>query len=164
MESGEMDIQLVKVDEKDAVALFSIQREAFMPLLEKYKDYDTNPANEDIDKMIKRMNNPNGVFYKIIYNQKLVGAINVLWKKGTYEYKISPMFIAPEYQGKGIAQETIKMVERYYLEASSWELATIKEERNCHLYEKIGYSQTGELRQLNGNTTLIFYKKLMDEM
>jgi RimJ/RimL family protein N-acetyltransferase len=164
MESDEMDIKLVKVEESDAAALFAIQRQAFMPLLDKYKDYDTNPANEEIGKMIKRMNNRNGVFYKIIFHNQLVGAINVLWREGTAEYKISPMFISPEYQGMGIAQETIKMVEHYYSQAKTWELATIKEEeRNCHLYEKMGYVQTGELRKLNENTTLIFYKKLMDE-
>jgi RimJ/RimL family protein N-acetyltransferase len=164
LESEDMSIELLKADEKDAAALFAIQRKSFMPLLERYKDYDTNPANEKIDRLILRLNNPNGVFYKIMFNKQLVGAINILWREGTEEYKISPMFILPEYQGMGIAQETLKIVEHYYSEAKSWELATIKEEeRNCHLYEKMGYIKTGELRKLNENTTLIFYKKLMEE-
>lgn len=157
-----MDITLVKAEEKDAADLLAIQREAFMPLLEKYKDFDTNPAAEDIEKVFKRLNNRNGVFYKILFNNQLVGAINILWREAEAVYKISPMFILPEYQGMGIAQESIKTAEGYYPQAKSWELATIKEEEgNCHLYEKMGYVQTGELRKLNENTTLLFYKKLM---
>jgi RimJ/RimL family protein N-acetyltransferase len=157
-----MDITLVKAEEKDAGSLLAIQREAFMPLLEKYKDYDTNPAAEDIEKVYKRLNNRNGVFYKILFNNQLVGAINIIWREGQAIYKISPMFILPEYQGMGIAQESIKIAEGYYPQAVRWELATIKEEEgNCHLYEKMGYVRTGEIRKLNENTTLLFYKKLM---
>ena len=73
-----MNLQLVKANERDAADLFSIQRKAFKPLLEKYRDYDTNPANEPMDKMIGRLQNSNGAFYKIVFNHQLVGAINVL--------------------------------------------------------------------------------------
>ena len=157
-----MDLQLVKADERDATDLFAIQQKAFKPLLEKYKDYDTNPANETLDKMIKRLQNASSIFYKIIFKNQLVGGINVLWREGTHEYKISPMFISPDYQGNGIAQETLRRVESFHPLAISWELATIKEEnRNCHLYEKLGYVQTGALRKINENTTLIFYKKMV---
>ena len=157
-----MDLQLVKANERDAIDLFAIQQIAFRPLLEKYKDYDTNPANETLDKVIKRLRNSSGMFYKIVYINQLVGGINVLWREGTHEYRISPMFISPEFQGIGIAQETLRMVESFYPLATSWELATIKEEeRNCHLYEKCGYVQTEGPRKINENTTLIFYKKIM---
>ena len=159
-----MDLQLINANKKDANDLFAIQQIAFMPLLEKYKDYDTNPANETLNKMIKRIQNSSGRFYKIVYNNQLVGGINVLWREGTHEYRISPMFISPEFQGIGIAQETLRMVESFYPLATSWELATIKEEkRNCHLYEKFGYVQTDKPRKINENTTLIFYKKALNK-
>jgi GNAT superfamily N-acetyltransferase len=71
------------------------------------------------------------------------------------------MFILPTYQGKGIAQKAITLIEEVFPQATTWELATIlEEERNCHLYEKMGYIQTGVSRKLNENTTLIFYKKV----
>ncbi|EEK83896.1 Acetyltransferase [Bacillus cereus ATCC 4342] len=45
-------------------------------------------------------------------------------------------------------------------EARSFELATIlEEERNCFLYEKMGYKRTEETKKLNDKTTLIYYKK-----
>lgn len=72
------------------------------------------------------------------------------------------MFILSEYQGKGIAQKAITLVEEMFPKAISWELATILEEkRNCYLYEKMGYKKTGVKKKLNENATLIFYKKVV---
>lgn len=71
------------------------------------------------------------------------------------------MFILPTYQGKGIAQKAIQLIEGMFPQATSWELATLlEEERNCYLYEKIGYKKTGITKKLNDNATLIFYKKI----
>lgn len=45
-------------------------------------------------------------------------------------------------------------------EARSFELATIlEEERNCFLYEKMGYKRTEVIKKLNDKTTLVYYKK-----
>ena len=38
--------------------------------------------------------------------------------------------------------------------SSGWELDTILQEKgNCHLYEKMGYKQTGETKVVNESTT-----------
>ncbi|EEL81851.1 Acetyltransferase, GNAT [Bacillus cereus AH1271] len=70
-----MKITLKKATENDAAALFQMQIESFNPLLNKYKDYETNPANESIEKTILRINNPSNNFYKIIFDSNLAGAI-----------------------------------------------------------------------------------------
>jgi hypothetical protein len=44
-----MFVSIEKATKEDAQEIFDIQVKAFLPLLEKYKDYDTNPANETID-------------------------------------------------------------------------------------------------------------------
>lgn len=156
-----MDIRLVKATTLDAQAIFDIQVKAFMPLLEKYQDTHTNPANETIERVLTRINNPNGGFYKIIVDNFLVGAICILSKE-EFHFWISPMFILPAYQGKGIAQKAITLIEELFPQAISWELATIlEEERNCYLYEKMGYIKTGVKKNLNENTTLIYLKKAL---
>ena len=153
-----MEIILEKATYKDASFIFDMQQKAFRPLLEKYKDFDTNPANETVDKVITRINNPNGEFLKILVDDINVGAIYVIKKESSHW--ISPMFILPEYQGKGIAQKVIMSVEKMFIDATSWELATIlEEERNCYLYEKMGYVKTSVAKKINKDTTLIFYKK-----
>lgn len=160
LEDKILGISLEKATNLDAEAIFDIQIKAFKPLLEKYKDYQTNPANETLERVYSRINNPNGRFYKILPNNIIVGAICIFWKEDV-QFWISPMFILPQYQGKGFAQKAITLVEGMFPQAVSWELATIlEEERNCYLYEKMGYTKTGINQQLNENTTLIFYKKV----
>ncbi|MFD4705408.1 hypothetical protein ACFWM3_11110 [Gottfriedia sp. NPDC058432] len=54
-----------------------------MPLLDKYKDAVTNPANEPFDNVIKRNNYSFGGFYKILHDDVLVGAFCIYWKEET---------------------------------------------------------------------------------
>jgi GNAT superfamily N-acetyltransferase len=153
-------VNLEKATEIDADAIFEIQVKAFMPLLEEYQDFSTNPGNESIDRVITRINNPNGGFYKILYDDILVGAVCVYWKEQT-KYWISPMFILPTYQGKKIAQKAIQLLEALFPQATSWELKTLLEEkRNCYLYEKMGFTITGDKYPLNEKATLVHYIKV----
>jgi GNAT superfamily N-acetyltransferase len=155
-----MELFLEKAAVSEAEAIFDRQVKAFTPLLEKYKDYDTSPANETVDKVITRINDPMGGFYKILADQILVGAIRIYWKEETTQFWISPMFILPDFQGQGIAQKVLTLAEEMFPQAASWELATIlEEERNCYLYEKMGYSKTGITKKLNEYATLVFYRK-----
>lgn len=157
-----MTLRLEKATHRDAEDLFTMQVKAFTPLLEKYKDDETNPANETLEKVLIRINNPKGGFYKLLLKGQLIGAISLFWKeKGAYW--ISPMFISAEYQGMGLAQQAITLIEEHFSDACSFELATIKEEkRNVYFYEKMGYVQTGVSKRLNDQATLIFYKKLRE--
>ncbi|WP_144611525.1 N-acetyltransferase [Bacillus cereus] len=155
-----MEIILEKAIENDAAALFQMQLDSFTPLLNKYRDYATNPANESIEKTIIRINNPSNNYYKMIIDSNLVGAICISKKEIPNKFWISPMFIHPIYQGKGIAQRVLILIEEMFPKAQSFELATIlEEERNCFLYEKMGYTRTGVIKKLNDKTTLVYYKK-----
>ncbi|MHC1683083.1 MAG: hypothetical protein AB6733_09070 [Clostridiaceae bacterium] len=48
-----MNISLIKAELKDVGTIHTIQVKSFMPLLEKYQDYDTNPANDTIEKIVE---------------------------------------------------------------------------------------------------------------
>jgi len=77
-------------------------------------------------------------------------------------YWISPMFIHPDYQGKGIAQLVLKNLEVTVSHAEKWKLATIIEEKsNVYLYEKLGYKQIGSRKKINERTTLGYFEKQM---
>ncbi|MDX8365276.1 GNAT family N-acetyltransferase [Cytobacillus sp. IB215665] len=156
-----MEPKLDIATKADAQAIFDIQIAAFTPLLQKYKDYETNPANEKIDRVITRITDHNSRFYKINVNQTLIGATCIGWKEET-RFWISPMFILPTYQGNGIAQKTLQLIEQMYPQAKSWELSTILEEKqNCYLYEKMGYTKTGLHKKINDNLTLVYYKRVV---
>jgi RimJ/RimL family protein N-acetyltransferase len=154
-----MNISLVKSDMKDAQNLHVMQIKSFMPLLEKYQDYETSPVNESIEKIIDKINQPLTDYYIIKSDGIDVGGVRIV-KKYDKHYRVGIIFILPEHQGKSIAQEVFQILQRMYSDANGCELDTIlQEQRNCHLYEKVGYKQTGEMKIINDKLTLVFYKK-----
>ncbi|AJA47249.1 acetyltransferase (GNAT) family [Clostridium pasteurianum DSM 525 = ATCC 6013] len=154
-----MDITLTKANLKDAENIHKMQVKAFIPLLKKYQDFETNPANESIDKIIERLNQPYTDYYYINLADKIVGAIRIVSLKDNV-YRVSPIFVLPEYQNKGIAQKTLKTIEFIYKNASRWKLETILQEKsNCYLYEKLGYKKIGKTQLVNDKLTLVFYEK-----
>lgn len=154
------NISLTKAELKDAETIYKMQIKSFMPLLEKYQDFDTSPASEPLDKMINHIKNPL-IDYYIIKNKGInVGGIRILRKEDN-RYRVSQIFILPEYQGQGIAQDIFRIIEVIYNDALVWELDTILQENgNCYLYEKLGYKKTGKAEKVNDKMTIVFYEKL----
>lgn len=155
-----MDIELIKADERDAEEILGMQKAAFAELLDKYKDYDTSPANETLEKVLYRLRQPFTYFYLIKLNGENIGAIRIVDKKdGNEPKRISPLFILPDYRNMGYAQSAILQAEKIH-GANGWELDTIlQEQANCHLYEKTGYKKTDKIIKVNSLMSLVIYKK-----
>lgn len=154
-----MDIKLQRATVNDANTILEMQKEAFAELLAKYQDMETNPGNESIEKVIMRLNQPFTYFYLIQTQAKNVGAIRIVDKGENERKRISPLFVLPEFQNMGIAQDAIKSVEKLH-GSENWELDTILQEKgNCYLYEKMGYRKTGKTEKINDKLTLVFYEK-----
>lgn len=68
-----MDISLVKSGLSEASTIHEMQIKAFMPLLDKYQDFDTSPANESIERIISRMNQSFTDYYIIKSSNISVG-------------------------------------------------------------------------------------------
>ncbi|KGR76125.1 GNAT family N-acetyltransferase [Ureibacillus sinduriensis] len=151
-----MEIKLVKAIAGDVLLLHKVQTEAFQPILEKYLDYETNPANEPINRLFEKIQYSS--FFKIIADEKCVGGIRIVTKNNSYW--ISPIFVLPQYQGRGIAQQAIRQVEQLFTKWDTWELQTIQQETGtCCLYEKLGYERTEFEQVVNDRMTLVGYKK-----
>ncbi|WP_421175804.1 hypothetical protein [Metabacillus dongyingensis] len=56
-----IEIVLEKAIDSDADSIFDMQVKSFVPLLEKYKDCDTSPANETINRVIARIWRKNAI-------------------------------------------------------------------------------------------------------
>jgi GNAT superfamily N-acetyltransferase len=155
-----MGVELVRADIRDASEIHKMQIRAFRRLLEKYQDYDTNPGNEEIEKVIGRIEQAETDYYLIKENSVSVGAIRIRRLNGNVQCRISPLFVLPEFQNRGIAQQVFQIIEKKYKPAQGWILDTILEEKgNCHLYEKMGYKPTGKTERVNERMTLVFYEK-----
>lgn len=154
-----MNISLIKAQLKDAETIHEMQMKSFMTLLERYKDFEINPANEPVEKVMDRINQKFTDYYIVKSGDIPVGGIRIV-KKGKKIYRVSPIFILPEFQGKGIAQKVFQIIEDMYIDANRWELDTILQEQgNCYLYEKLGYRRTGKIQSINSKMTLVFYEK-----
>ena len=151
---------LKKASVSDCEQLWRMQKEAFSGLLEKYRDYDTSPANEPVDKVRKRLEQSFTYYYYINADGENVGAIRIVdMKDDNTPKRISPVFIMPQHRRKGYAKQAILEAEKLH-GSDNWELETIlQEEGNCRLYESLGYKKTGRTEDINTQMTLVYYRK-----
>ena len=98
-----MTISLQECDYSDCEIIRQMQAAAFAPLLEKYRDYETNPACESVERIIEKMNQPQTTYFYILSGDDVAGAVR-LFKIDGLTMRVSPIFILPEYQNKGLAQ------------------------------------------------------------
>ncbi|MEK4043444.1 GNAT family N-acetyltransferase [Paenibacillus sp. FSL H8-0048] len=156
------EVTLSKATVEDAADIHAMQLQAFLPLLEKYQDHETSPANETLERIVERMNQ-DFIDYFIIHNAGIAAGSVRVKKKDKHEYWLGQICVLPQYQGLGIAQQAFALIEEVYADAQSWGLATImQEERNCYLYEKLGYKRTPETQVINDKLTLCFYEKTLN--
>ncbi len=163
------NVTLTLATEQDAELIHLMKYEAFFPLYKIYQDDEISPVKESIDKVIWILTHKTSEYYLIKADGIPVGAIRVCHRKrdvepveGEIPAYISPLFILPRFQNRGIAQAAVKKVFDLYPEATVWRLDTIKQEiGNCHLYEKLGFVKTGVEKVINDKMTLIDYEKKM---
>ena len=154
-----MSVTLRQAKREDLETIWKMQVEAFKGLLEVYQDYDMSPGAEDLDKIVARFEQPWTKYYFIQAEDQNVGVIRVVDKKDGSRKRISPIWIMEEYRNKGYAQDAIRAVEDIYGK-DNWCLDTILQEKgNCHLYEKMGYHQTGQIEHINERMDIVFYEK-----
>ena len=152
-------VTLQRAGADDCERLWQMQKTAFAALLERYRDYETNPAAESLPRMEQRLRQPETFYYFILADGETVGAVRVVDAKDGSRRRISPLFILPQSRRRGYAQAALHEAERIH-GAGNWELSTVLQEKgNCHLYEKMGYHRTGQTEQINENMTLVYYEK-----
>ena len=160
------NVTLTLATEKDAELIHLMKYEAFLPLYEIYRDDETSPVKESNEKVFWQLTHLNSHYYLIKANDETVGAVRVRHTMEPdapqKEEHISPIFILPKHQNKGIAQIAMRKLFELYPDTDVWSLATIKQEsRDCHFYEKLGFVRTGSETVINDRMTIIGYEKTL---
>lgn len=154
-----MSVKLISATKEDMKTIWKMQVEAFTSLLEKYHDYDMSPATESFERIMQKFEQPWTTYFFIESDGEKVGAIRIIDKNDGSRKKISPIWIMPAFRNKGYAQQAIKEAEKLY-GSDHWCLDTILQEKgNLHLYEKLGYHQTGKTEHINDRMDIVFYEK-----
>jgi GNAT superfamily N-acetyltransferase len=151
-------LSIKRVGQNEAEVLHNIQNEAFQEDLVSYQDFETNPACESIDQMLYKINAHD--YYAIYFQDQIIGGVAVQ-KRADYEHRISPMYLSPSYQNKGLGTQIVNSIFLLYPDARLWSLSTPKPSlRNGHFYEKFGFISVGE-QCINERLTLTHYQKVM---
>ena len=151
-------VRLMRAELSDGRTLYEMQVVCFRPLLEKYQDHEVSPAAEKPEKTLMRLREPFTDFYFILLGDRKIGALRV--RHLEERCRLGPIFLLPEYQGRGYAQEAVRQAEARYPDAALWELDTIlQEEKLCYLYEKLGYRRTGKTERIKEGMDLVFFEK-----
>ena len=152
-------MKLIRASERDCDRLWSMQREAFRGLLEKYRDYDISPGGESRERVMAKLTDPHTYFYFMVSGEETVGAVRVVDKKDGSRKRVSPIFVMERFRGRGMAQRAFAEIERIH-GGDNWKLDTIlQEEGNCYLYEKLGYRKTGVAENINDRMDIVYYEK-----
>jgi ribosomal protein S18 acetylase RimI-like enzyme len=154
-----MSVILQKANREDMRELWQMQVDAFKGLLAKYHDHDMSPAAESYERILQKFDFMGTTYFFIVAEGKRVGGIRIIDKKDGSRKRISPIWIMPEFRNLGFAQQAILEAERIYGE-DNWSLDTILQEKgNLHLYEKLGYRQTGKIEKISDLMDIVYYEK-----
>jgi ribosomal protein S18 acetylase RimI-like enzyme len=154
-----MSVILQKANREDMRELWQMQVDAFKGLLAKYHDHDMSPAAESYERILQKFDFMGTTYFFIVAEGKRVGGIRIIDKKDGSRKRISPIWIMPEFRNLGFAQQAILEAERIYGE-DNWSLDTILQEKgNLHLYEKLGYRQTGKIEKISDIMDIVYYEK-----
>lgn len=153
-----MKTELIPIKSNEIFSAFLMLKKGFLPTFFKYFDTKISPVFKTYSRFLSKVKSENTISFWIIYNGIRVGELFLLFKEDMIH--ISDLFVLEKYQNKGIAQNVINTVHSMYSDYKCWHLFTIKQEKgNCHLYEKLGYTQTGVERKINKRMTLIEYER-----
>ena len=135
----------------EAELLATIQKAAFKPLYDRYRD-EGNPYRQ----------------YTIQCDGETVGGIlyRLHGKRRPFdpltegEYYLGRVYVHPLYQNKGIAAEAIRLCEQEFPDATAYYVdfpADMDKNRRC--YEKVGFTDTGMETRTPGEPVIALYKK-----
>lgn len=164
-----MNISIKNTSPEEAEVLAQIQKAAFLPLYEKYRDQG-NPCFCGPADILCRLNkahrhftiladgNPvGGIFFRLQGKRSPTESI------GPGEYYLARLYIHPEYQNRGIAREAIRLCEGEFADAESFFVDFPEDmEKNRRCYMSAGYRDTGERIRMEGAPTLAMYQKTAD--
>jgi len=102
-----MEIFLVKSGLNEAATIHEMQIKAFMPLFDKYQDFETSPAKESVERIKNRMNQSFTDYYIIKSSNISLGAVRIV-RKENKTYRVSPIFVLLNIKGKELLKQYLQ--------------------------------------------------------
>ncbi|WKA60231.1 GNAT family N-acetyltransferase [Planococcus shenhongbingii] len=154
-----MNLVIKRTQETEAVQLLEIQKEAFLEDLKLYEDHETNPVNEPIERLLRKIE----IFfhYTIWLEDEIIGGVDIR-SLGENTYRLNRIFLSNKFQNQGLGSKIMQLIEKEFPAAVEWNLDTPHlNKRNHHFYEKLGYQKVGQ-HQITEKLFLYDYVKKME--
>lgn len=157
-------ITIRPAEEGDADILSSLQKEAFLPLWERYNDLG-NPYLRGPEDIAWRLNSPHFRLFCILDDNVIVGGILYLYPgnspiTASREYYLQRVFIKPERQNHGIAKKAILLCEKELNDATLFTVdfpADLEKNRRCYI--GTGFKDSGRRIETESGVVLARYEK-----
>ena len=149
------EVTVSRVDERHARELLGLQKEAYQSEAEIYQDWTIAPLTETEEQFRQALQTQHILAAWIA--GRMAGSIRADLTGPTCQ--IGRLFVAPEFQGRGIGRHLLQAAEAAFPSASRFQLFTgSRSVKNIALYERHGYVRIGE-RFLNDKITLAVLEK-----
>lgn len=146
---------IMKAKPHDFEEILILQRKAYRSEAELYDDFTIPPMTETVKEFLKVSDKT--LMLKAEISGKIVGSIRATEEDGIIN--VGRLIVDPDYQGKGIGTTLLLEIEKYFRDATLFELFTgIKSYSNIRLYEKNGYMEHRR-EQLSDKVTLVYFRK-----
>lgn len=152
---------------EDVPTLCQLQKEAFLPLYERYHDAG-NPYLRGEEDIANRLDSPYFRYFCILQDGETVGGVmykcqgkvpfSAQLQEG--EYYLSRVYVKPEMQGKKIARTAILLCEKEFPDAKAFWVDFPQDlEKNRRCYEAAGFCDTGKRMETDPGVVLACFHK-----
>lgn len=145
------ELKIRRVEEKEGGEILKLIEESFLDINTKdfsrdyYKEVFSSKSKDEILNKVNKTH-----MYIALIKNKIVafGAIDCFLEKED-ESIIYPIFVLPEFQGKGIGKKLMEALEKdeYYVRARRIELKV--SDKVCDFYKKMGFEHKYNLKELD---------------
>ena len=146
---------------QDSEILSALQKDAFLPLWERYHDAG-NPYLRGTQDISKRLSSPLYRYYCILDDTEIVGGIlyAITDNEVDREYYLQRLYIAPKRQNQGIARKAIALCEQELSDATLFTVEFPQDlEKNRTCYLAAGFCDTGKRVNTKSGMILARFEK-----
>jgi RimJ/RimL family protein N-acetyltransferase len=85
-----------------------------------------------------------GKYYKVLVDNRIIGGF-IVFDQGNGHYELGRIFIAPDFQNRGIGAQAFEFMWTEFPAARRWTLGTPAWNlRTRHFYKKVGFVEVGQ--------------------
>jgi ribosomal protein S18 acetylase RimI-like enzyme len=140
---------------EDAEAILAVQKAAFAPVAEEYRQATLLPLEETLDDLLGLFRDH--TILKAVEDGRVVGSVRGVMRRGTCE--IGRLVVDPASQGRGIGRALASEIESRFPDAVLFELFTGHHGGAAlHIYGKLGYGAF-RVERVDDDLTFVHLRK-----